>query len=380
MSISVEQLSTLTEAAATVIEETDLTTVLQRAVSMAATMTGARYAALGIIGDHGGLIEFEHEGMDPETVQKIGHLPEGHGVLGTVIRDARTLVLDHIAQHPDAVGFPEHHPPMETFLGVPVRVAGQVFGNLYLTNKAGGFTDDDARLVEAVAAIAASAVSNVGLHRRLQQLALVDERERIARDVHDSVIQNLFAIGLTMQGLALRVGPGFEAQINELVDRIDGSIDELRRLIFGLRHYPLADVGASLSRMLDDLGRPEAVHLDVRPAVNDLDPVRLDDLVTMIREATANALRHAQASRIEIALETVDRHLVATISDDGIGFDPDQLNSALERSGMGVANLRSRALRLNGHVAIISRPGAGTTVEIVIPSGVHQFESQPVDP
>jgi len=366
--ISVDQLAALTEAAATVIEETDLATVLQRAVSMAATITGAHYAALGIVGAHGGLIEFVHEGMDPETVEQVGRLPEGHGVLGTVIREARTLVLEHIAQHPDAVGFPEHHPPMDSFLGVPVRVAGQVFGNLYLTEKAGGFTEADARLTEAVAAIAGSAVSNVRLHSRLQQLALVDERERIARDVHDSVIQNLFAIGLTMQGLALRVGPGFEAQINELVDRIDGSIDELRRLIFGLRHHPLADVGASLARMLDDLGRPEAVHLDLRPTVNDLDPDRLDDLVTMIREATANALRHAQATRIEIALDNVDRHLIATVSDNGIGFDPDQLNTARAGSGMGVANLRGRALRLNGQVTIISRPGAGTTVEIVIPT------------
>lgn len=368
MPISVDQLAALTESAATVIEETDLAVVLQRAVTMAANTTGAHYAALGIIGTHGGLIEFVHEGMDAETVEMVGHLPEGHGVLGTVIREAKTLILDHIADHPDAVGFPEHHPPMDAFLGVPVRVAGEVFGNLYLTDKPGGFGDDDARLIEAVAAIAGSAVSNVRLHSRLQQLALVDERERIARDVHDSVIQNLFAIGLTLQGLALRVGSGFEIQLNDAVDRIDGAIDELRRLIFGLRNHPVVDVGAALARMVDDLGRPDAVTLDVRPTVENLDPERLAELIPMIREATANAIRHAQATSISITLEQIERHLVATVADDGLGFDPDAVIGNRSASGMGLANLRSRALRLNGQVTVISRPGAGTTVEIVVPS------------
>jgi signal transduction histidine kinase len=365
MPVPLDRLAALSEAAASVIEETDLEVVLQRAVSMAASVTGARYAALGIVGTHGGLIEFVHEGVDQETVDLIGHLPEGHGVLGTVIREARTLILDHIASHPDAVGFPPHHPPMDSFLGVPVRVGGEVFGNLYLTEKPGGFKPDDARIVEALAVIAGSAVSNARLHARLRQLALADERERIARDVHDSVIQNLFAIGLTLQGLALRVGPGFESSVNELVDRIDGAIDELRRLIFGLRHRPMADVEAWIERMLDELGRPDQVRIDVRTGMEDLDPERLSDLVTMVKEATANALRHSQADRIEIALEMVDRYLVATVRDDGIGFEeaaPEQT-----RSGMGLANLRSRALRLNGHVTLVSQPGVGTTVEIAIP-------------
>ena len=366
--ISVDRLAALTEAAATVIEETDLAIVLQRAVTIAATMTGARYAALGIVGRHGGLIEFVHEGIDEETVELIGHLPEGHGVLGTVIREARTIILEHLAQHPDAVGFPEHHPPMDSFLGVPVRVAGDVFGNLYLTEKPGGFREDDARIIEAVAAIAGSAVSNVRLHARLRQLALVDERERIARDVHDSVIQNLFAIGLTLQGLALRVGQGYEGQVNDLVDRIDGAIDELRRLIFGLRQPAYADVGTWLEKMLDDLGRPSQIHLLVRSPAVQIDPDRLVDLVTMTKEAIANALRHAGAERIDVTVEGVDRHLVATITDDGVGFDQETTSgNGPPGSGMGLANLRSRALRLNGHLTISSTPGSGTTVEIVVP-------------
>lgn len=367
MTISVDRLAALTEAAATVIEETDLPVVLQRAVTVAATMTGARYAALGIVGSHGGLVEFVHEGIDQETVDLIGRLPEGHGVLGTVIREARTIILAHLADHPDAIGFPEHHPTMDSFLGVPVRVAGTVFGNLYLTEKRGGFSDDDARIIEAVAAIAGSAVSNARLHARLRQLALAEERERIARDVHDSVIQNLFAIGLTLQGLAPRVGTLYQEHVNELVDRIDGAIDELRRLIFGLRQLPQADVTTRLERMLDELGHPPTVHLTVRSATIEMDSERLADLIIMIKEATANALRHAGAARIDIALEELDHHVVASVTDDGKGFDQEAQAERAGRSGMGLANLRSRVLRLNGHVTIASQLGAGTTVEIVVP-------------
>lgn len=362
---SVDRLAALAQAAATVMEETDLAVVLKRAVSMAATTTGARYAALGILGDLGGLVEFVNEGIDQETVEAIGDLPRGHGLLGTVIREAHTIMVDHISEHPDSVGFPPHHPPMDSFLGVPVRVGGTVFGNLYLTDKPGGFSSDDAHMIEAVAAVAGSAVSNSRLQARLRQLALVDERERIARDVHDSVIQNLFAIGLTLQGLALRVGTGFEGTLNELVDRIDGAIDELRRLIFGLRQQPTPGVAPSLQRMLDELGRPASVELEVRPDIGFIDAERMTDLVAMIREATANALRHSGASRIAISLETVDRHLVATVSDNGSGFDHDPSDQS--GPGMGLGNLRARALRLSGHVAISTEHGRGTVIEIVIP-------------
>lgn len=366
MTDPVDRLAALAQAAATVMEETDLAVVLKRAVSMAATTTGARYAALGILGDLGGLVEFVSEGIDLETVEAIGELPQGHGLLGTVIREAHTIMVDHISEHPDRVGFPPHHPSMDSFLGVPVRVGGTVFGNLYLTDKPGGFTADDARMIEAVAAVAGSAVSNSRLQARLRQLALVDERERIARDVHDSVIQNLFAIGLTLQGLALRVGTGYEGTLNELVDRIDGAIDELRRLIFGLRKQPTADVEHSLQKMLDELGKPPSVELEVRPSVGAIDAERMADLIAMIREATANALRHSGAGRIAISLEMVDRQLVATISDNGSGFAQDPSDSSV--SGMGLGNLRARALRLNGHVAISSQRGRGTLIEIVIPA------------
>lgn len=365
MTDPVDRLAALAQAAATVMEETDLAVVLQRAVSMAATTTGARYAALGILGDLGGLVEFVSEGIDQETVEAIGDLPRGHGLLGTVIREAATIMVDHIPEHPDSVGFPPHHPPMDSFLGVPVRVGGKVFGNLYLTDKPGGFTTDDAHMIEAVAAVAGSAVSNSRLQARLRQLALVDERERIARDVHDSVIQNLFAIGLTLQGLALRVGAGFEGTLNELVDRIDGAIDELRRLIFGLRQQPTAGVVHSIQRMLDELGRPSSVELEVRPDIGSIDAERMGDLIAMIREATANALRHSGANRIAISLETVDRHLVATVRDNGSGFAYDPSDPS--GPGMGLANLRARALRLSGHVAISTEQGRGTLIEIVIP-------------
>jgi signal transduction histidine kinase len=245
-------------------------------------------------------------------------------------------------------------------------VGGTVFGNLYLTDKPGGFTSADAHMIEAVAALAGAAVSNSRLQARITQLALVDERERIARDVHDSVIQNLFAIGLTLQGLALRVGSGFEGTLNELVDRIDGAIDDLRRLIFGLRQQSTASVDHALQMMLDELGSPPTVELEIGPDIGSIDGERMGDLIAMIREATANALRHAGASRITISLETVDRHLVATISDNGSGFAHDPGDRSVP--GMGLGNLRARARRLSGHVAISTEEGGGTIIEIVIPA------------
>ena len=150
-------LTALIAAASEVVGESDLVDVLNKTVETAMQLTGAQYGAMGVIGEHGTLIEFLHQGMDSEVAAKVGPLPTGKGVLGALIRDAQPIRLDRISEHPDSYGFPDHHPVMDSFLGVPIRLGDQVFGNLYLTEKDGGpFTEDDERVVASLALVAGS--------------------------------------------------------------------------------------------------------------------------------------------------------------------------------------------------------------------------------
>ena len=195
----------LLDAVLTVGSDLDLPAMLQRIVEAAVELVDARYGALGVLDEsRTRLAQFITVGIDDETHSAIGDLPEGHGILGLLIVDAKPLRLPDLREHPDSYGFPPHHPPMRSFLGVPVRVRDQVFGNLYLTDKTSAevFTDVDEELVVGLAAAAGVAIDNARLHARIQELTLVEDRERIARDLHDTVVQRLFATGLSLQGAA----------------------------------------------------------------------------------------------------------------------------------------------------------------------------------
>lgn len=363
--IPVERLKTLTEAAASVVGVADLELLLQRLVETARATTGARYAALGVIGKHRTLVEFVHRGMDEERVELIGHLPEGHGVLGTLIRDRTTIRLQRISDHPDSVGFPEHHPEMETFLGVPVMAGDDAFGNLYLTDKPGGFTEEDEVLVGALAAIAGAAVETTRLRSRLERLAVIEDRERIGRDLHDSIIQDLFATGLELQGLATTVASDVAQEIGRAVDRIDSTIDALRQIVADLHR---SDHPSSLEEEIRahtrQLAEPYDVSVTVSVLPSDLD---LEDgvagqMMRIVGEAVSNALRHSGTDLIEVAVEALSDRLVVSIADRGSGFDVDDV----ER-GMGLDNLQTRTDRLGGELSIHSVPGAGTIVEAGFP-------------
>jgi signal transduction histidine kinase len=350
-------------AAAGVETDADLDALLLKTIEAAREVTGARYGALGVVGPHGTLSSFIHVGIDDATVRRIGHPPFGLGVLGTVIRDAETIRVEDIALHPDSYGFPHDHPPMHTFLGVPIRIEAQVFGNFYLTEKDGGFTPDDVGAVESLAVIAGAAVGTSRLQRRLRKLAVVEDRERIARDIHDSIIQDLFAIGLTIQGLASRQEDNAaRAVLDDAVDRLDGAIDTLRRLIFGLR-APAGDLEARLRKAVGDLASAGGTEVTMEfVGSHAVDHDRAEEIVQIAREAVSNALRHAGAASIRLRVAEVDSLIVLSVADDGCGFDP-----AAPSTGMGLANLRSRTARLGGQTTIESEPGQGTTVEATIP-------------
>ena len=209
---TVPALRGLLQAVLAIGSDLDLEAVLYRIVESAVELVGARYGALGVL-DEAGIVlaQFLTVGVDDDTHHAIGHLPEGHGILGVLIADPRPLRLPDLRAHPDSYGFPPHHPPMRSFLGVPIKIRDQVFGNLYLTDKfspvaAAEFSELDEELAVGLASAAAVAVDNARLHVTVQSLALVHDRERIARDLHDTVIQRLFATGLSLQGTARLVG------------------------------------------------------------------------------------------------------------------------------------------------------------------------------
>ena len=362
----VERLSELITASAGVVGELDLDHLLRRLVSEARSATGAEYAALGVIGSHGVLTDFIYEGLDPGQAERIGSLPRGRGVLGTVVREKKTIILDDISEHPDSYGFPEHHPPMKSFLGVPIRAGDTVFGNLYLTDKAGNFGSEDIVVVEALAVIAGSAINTAGLRERLAEMAIVEDRHRIARDLHDTIIQDLFAIGLSLQGQAERAESETSAAIlNDAVDRLDDSVEALRGYIYELRSADEGrpDLGSRLRQLAERMAAvyPSELGLSLGPVTSPGVDVE-DQVLKVAQEAISNALRHSGTDRVEIELSERDGDITLQISDRGVGFDPDAVDW-----GMGLANMRDRVERMAGKLQITTEPGRGTTVVIVLP-------------
>jgi signal transduction histidine kinase len=349
--------------------------MLRRIVSAAATLVDARYGALGVLDEAGtGLAQFVTVGMDDEQQARIGDRPEGLGLLGVLIVDAQPLRLPDLRDHPESHGFPANHPPMRSFLGVPLRVRGQVFGNLYLTDKtsAEAFTDVDEELVVGLATAAGIAIENIRLQNRVQELALVEDRERIARDLHDTVIQRLFASGLSLEGTArlVRIDPEQAvARIASLVDELDLTVKHIRSAIFALETTRAPSGGGLRDRVLALAGE-SAGPLGFRPSCvfdgpvdTAVDEHLASELLATLREALSNVVRHAEATKVEILLTAHDG-LRLQVADDGIGPP-----SATAPRGQGLKNMEARAARQGGHFEL--RPGAavGTVLEWRVPFG-----------
>ena len=329
----------------------DLNVVLQRIIEAAVELVDARYGALGVLDESGTrLSDFLTVGLDADQRALIGSLPEGHGILGLLIVDPKPIRLPDLSEHPDSFGFPEHHPPMHSFLGVPIRVRGVVFGNLYLTDKTSAevFTDVDEQLVVALATAAGVAIENARLHARVGEMALLEDRERIAQDLHDTVIQRLFATGLGLQGAArLAERPEVIERIEQAVEDLDLTVKHIRTAIFGLEQSRPVVEGAR-SRILSlireaagPLGFEPRVLLD-GPVDTGLDDTVANELLTTLREALSNVARHAKATRVDVEV-TVDVDILLSVADDGIGPPADDAPR-----GKGLANMASRAARLGG--------------------------------
>ena len=344
----------LLDAVMTVGSDLDLPAMLRRIVSAAVELVDARYGELGVLDDsRTRLAQFITVGVDDETHRAIGHLPEGHGILGLLIVDAKPIRLPDLTEHPDSYGFPPNHPPMKSFLGVPIRLRDEVFGNLYLTDKKTGevFTDVDEELVVALASAAGIAIDNARLHARVQELTLLEDRERIARELHDTVIQRLFATGLALQGTARLLGADPEAarsRIELAVDDLDLTVKYIRSAIFELEGSSVA-VSGSRRQLLDvideaaeSLGFEPRVLID-GPLDSGIGDSLAADVVATLREALTNVARHAQAGRVDIEVVVDADEVRVQVTDDGVG-----LTKGPSGEGHGLKNLQARATRRGG--------------------------------
>lgn len=363
------KLHALLDAVLVIESDLDLLPLLRRIVRAAVDLVGARYGALGVLSPSGkGLSEFVHEGMDDELVRTIGHLPEGRGILGLLINQPEALRLDDLTAHPAAVGFPAGHPPMASFLGMPVRLRDRVFGNLYLTEKIGGgpFTEEDEQLASALATAAGLAIENARLHARVRQLSLTEDRERIARDLHDTVIQRIFAVALSLQAVEARaaVDAHLADRLRYAVDDLDETIRQIRTTIFALEPPPTAvaqlrsEALAVCTEARRSLGFEPELRFD--GAVDAVPPSIGGDALATLREALSNVARHARATRVTVSLVATDGALTVSVVDDGVGYQP------LE-GGNGLPNMAQRAEALGGRFHVAARPGGGTELEWRVP-------------
>jgi signal transduction histidine kinase len=367
-------LAALDEAARAIVRVLGVDEVLQLIVDRVRDLVHARYAALGIVGPDGRIERFITAGIDPHARAAIGDLPRGRGLLGLIIREGRSYRIPSIADHPDSSGFPPNHPPMRSFLGVPVTARGVSVGNLYLTNKreASEFSAADQGLVETFALHAGIAIDNARLHAQAGRLAVADERDRIGRDLHDGIIQSLYAVSLSLEDvpeLMTSARPEAERRVDQAIESLHLAIRDIRNFIYGLR--PEAVDGsqvvagiAALAQETREGGLVDVVAtLDAAadPGLSDEDGV---ELLSLVREALSNATRHAKAHRIEVLLASSPDGTRLDIGDDGVGFDPAR---AAAEGHQGLTNMRVRAEALGGRLDIESEPGAGTRIRVNLP-------------
>ena len=361
-----ERLHALIDAIMLIEADANIEGLLSRIVETASLLVGAQYGALGVISSDGkSLSRFITYGINEEQRVAIGVDPCGQGVLGETIRRRDPLVIDDLMTHSMAGGFPANHPPMHRFLGVHVATGdGHVYGNLYLTDPLSGdaFSAEDVSLVEAFGRAAGLVIDQAMLRNNVREFTLSEERERLARDLHDTVIQRLFGVGLTLQmSLASITDDEVRRRIDLVLDELDTTIHEIRTTIFEIDQESTTD--ASLKGRVEVLVSEVANRLGTH-AIFTIEP-RIDELigtqcahhtVQALREILSNIVRHSEASQVTIDIDVKDNVVAVEVRDNGVGFTPNI------GPGRGLRNLVSRARELGGDCTINSEPGRGTMV------------------
>lgn len=363
-----QRLHALIDAMLLIETDANLSDLLRVIVEAASRLVGARYGALGVVTKDGEtLSQFITYGIDEDTRAEIGALPHGRGLLGELIHFPEALRLDDLSTHPHSVGFPANHPPMQRFLGVPVRTSnGHVYGNLYLTDRIDGepFSEEDEQLIDSFGRAAGLVIEQVTLRAHLREFTLSEERERMARDLHDTVIQRLFGVGLSLQlSLMATLDEPTQTRINNCINELDATIREIRTTIFEIDQDELN--GTSLlnrvSALTDEVGARLNldVALRVSPTVDALASSNCTrHAVQALREILSNIVRHSHATEVsvDVDVDAEEKMIVLSVSDNGKGF------SFPVGPGRGMRNLTSRARELGGDCVIDSTPQRGTMV------------------
>ena len=352
----------------------DVDRVLQLITDRVRELAHAQYAALGVVDPDGGIERFVSSGINRAGRERIGAPPHGHGLLGVIAREAHPVRVHDIAHDRRRYGFPANHPAMHSLLGVPIGAKGRSMGRLYLTNKlpSGDFTEDDERLVEMFALHAGIAIENARLHEQVQRLAIVEERERIGRDLHDGIIQSIYAVGLSLEDVPdlMEDEPDVaRARVERAIDSLDQSIRDIRNFIFGLRPELLEQAGlvGGLAALADEFRVNSMVDVDLDTAAvdeSDLPSEVVAQLLSIAREALSNIARHSRATRGSVFIEARMDALELIIADNGVGFDQTKPRSA---GHQGLVNMRARAASIGGNLQVQSESGVGTRIIVTAP-------------
>ena len=366
------RLRAVTDVTNAILEGADVDETFRRVASHARSLVGAQMAVIGTLveGDAASLRVRAVEGPPAAQVRPGTLVPVARTLAAEALRTGRRSVFSDAARSSRGA-FEETARVMGIgpVIAIPLVARGRVFGALGVANRSGEppFADADARLVEAFAAQAAVALELSRARAELERLAVVEERERIARDLHDGVIQSLFGIGMQLQGLAEGdLAEPARARLAAAVDGIDGAIRDLRNYIFGLRPGVLAD--RQLDQAIQDLARAfeersgVAAGVEVDPVAASLLAPAASDVAQIVREALSNVARHAHARHCVVRLWRAGRTAHVEVADDGRGIEP----SAAGR-GQGLTNMRARAVALGGSTRIYRSETWSTVVEVSLP-------------
>jgi len=377
-----QQLEALHSAALALTTELDLSTVLQKVVDLSRGLVNARYGAVGVLAPDGKHIaQFITSGLSEEERGEIGELPQGFGLLGMLIREAKPVRVRHIGNHPRSYGFPPNHPPMTTLMGVPIISKGKVIGDIYLTDKqpiSGSpakplpFTHTDQEILQMFATQAAIAIENAQLYRQIQQLAVLQERERFSMDLHDGIIQSIYAIGLMLDDSQYHINtdPNLtQSRLLQAIANLNEVIRDIRNYILELR--PQRFQGRDLARGIEELAREIrantflTVHLDTEIVSSTLlTPEQTVEILHIAQETMTNVRKHARATDLTVHTWVDEGVLHMDIADNGVGFE---MNGHVHGKGNGLHNMRERAASLHGSLEVGPRAARGTCVSLRVP-------------
>ncbi|AVZ72253.1 diguanylate cyclase [Streptomyces lunaelactis] len=354
--------------------------VLKTIVASARELLDAEYAALGVPDDHGGFAQFVVDGVSDAQWKAIGPLPRQHGILASMLRDAKVERLADVREDSRFEGWPSAHPDMSDFLGLPVKDGDEVIGALFLANKrcpkpdgGCGFTAEDEELLSILAQHAAIALTNARLYERSRELTIAEERSRLAHELHDAVSQKLFSLRLTAQAAAALVDRDparAKGELQQVAGLAAEAADELRAAVVELRPAALDEDGLvnTLRTHIQVLDRAHSAKVTFDASgIRALPAAQEEALLRVAQEALHNALRHSGADQVDVVLARRGQGAVLGVTDNGKGFEP----RTVRRAGrhLGLVSMRDRASGVGGRLTVDSAPGKGTTIEMEVPGG-----------